>query len=242
MFKIIIFLLFLVPIGIFAQDNIVMTDGNVKNGKIISDDGHFVKYVDNDGNVFSIKKDYIKEIHYKNPNNNLPVKHKLSNKSNRDIVAFNVLALAYSNFGISFEHISNSGYLGFRIPFSFQFRRGEDPVFTRHLFQGGIDLNYYPTGQGRIRYFVGPSISLGTVESVNFFEINPGDCKPVTSNHTSFSLRNGIMWNNQSDFSMSTSIALGIRHFENDEYSKWVNDSNNNGPFIRLECTLGFRF
>lgn len=238
-----ILLLAIIPVFLFAQDNIIMTDGNARNGKIISEDGNFVKYVDYEGTVFSVKKDYIKEIHYHNAKSSLKKESSYQKNTSRSILSFNPLALLYRNLGIAYEHIVKNGYIGIKIPFSFAVLGREGAVFpNRHLYQTGIDLNIYPAGQGSFKYFVGPSFHVGKVESVDVFEGITGKCEPIQSNHTTITLNNGFMWNSPSNFSMSTSLGLGVRSFKNKDYNHIYKDENNRGPVIHMECTLGYSF
>lgn len=230
-----LWLFFLVPMMLCAQDNILMTDGNLKNGKIISEEGSFVKYVDADGNVFSVKKDYIKEIHYQNPPKTAGKRFNSDANRSLSIFSADILAIFYGNIAVSFQKISQNGHFGFRLPISF-YGLGFDPPFTyTHLFQGGVDFNYYPSTNGIVKYFVGPALRVGSIKADRSLSDFFGYSKPTTSGHFTMLLNNGVMRNSVKGFSMSFLIGVGFRSYSQSDFS--------DTPLVlHAEFTLGRSF
>jgi hypothetical protein len=215
-----------------------MTDGNLRNGKIISDDGNFVKYVNAEGTMFSIKKDYIKEIHYQNPPKGAKQFSQNQSGSSNSIMAVDVLAVLYGNLAFSFQRISENGKIGLRFPISFLAWDLDLPFITKHLFQAGLDVNYFPSNRGAISYFIGPGFRTGTVEAGdNIADAFEKKEKSVESGHFTVLLNNGVIRNSKKGVSLSVVLSTGLRRFSNKEFSDGGMD-----PMIRIEFGIGKTF
>ncbi len=88
-----------------------------------------------------------------------------SQKWGRNIISINYLHILNGNSHLGYERLTKNGLLGLK--FSVNFNLGETTqsglLKYKRNFTTGFDLNFYPTGQGRIKYFAGPSFRVGAV-------------------------------------------------------------------------------
>lgn len=247
MIKKLMLLLALVPTLVFAQDKIIMTDGNVKVGKITSDSGNYIKYTNAENQTISIKKDYIKEIQYqsakkRNELSNASLGVKETNLGN-NILAYNFFALAYKNIGFSYERILPNGNIGIKVPLSFSLGDFESYTERGHVFQTGLDINIYPLGQGELKYFLGPSLRFGEMISNNdgsYYDTQSGQYiteEPLESSYVGFMFNNGVLWQPTDNFSLSSNAGIGLRGFESEEFNQGVSE-----VFFYMEASVGYRF
>lgn len=247
MIKKLLFLTVLLPSLAFSQDKIVMTDGNVKEGNITSDNGKYVRYTDKNNQAVAIKKDYIREIKYQNANK----RSQVSNQSpiidgsslGNNIISYNFFGIVYKNIGFSYERILGNGNLSLKLPVSFSMGKFDEYTNRGHVFQTGLDLNIYPLGQGDLRYYLGPSIRFGEMtdsdpdyvfengQQVNVQEEN------IESSYIGFMFNNGVRWQPTNNFSLSSNAGIGIRGFENEKFNDGISE-----VFFYMEASVGYRF
>jgi hypothetical protein len=90
-------------------------------------------------------------------------------------------------------------------------------------------VNFYPTGQGKWRYFVGPHARVGLGkqtdwvyyydESGNYLYDDTVEDEGI---YTRFFVDNGVMFTPVRNFSISASASVGIRYFPEAVYNEDV--------------------
>tara|TARA_R110001592_G_scaffold237306_6_gene496237 strand:+ start:50176 stop:50916 length:741 start_codon:yes stop_codon:yes gene_type:complete len=246
MMKKILILIALIPTLAVAQDKIVMTDGNVKQGNITSENGKYVRYVDSNNQTLSIKKDYIKEIQYESAKkrNDLAIKSSTQNGSlGYNILSYNFFGLVYKNIGFSYERILKNGNIGIKLPVSFSLGDFEAYTDRGHVFQTGLDINIYPLGQGELQYFLGPSLRFGEMISQSDGSYYDAQTQqyinedPKESSYIGFMFNNGVLWQPTSNFSLSSNAGIGLRGYESEDFNEGVSE-----VFFYMEASVGYRF
>ena len=104
----------------------------------------------------------------------------------------------FKNVSFSYEWFVYNGYLGIRVPLILGFNDDNYPP-TNKIIGFGLDINYYPTGQGRVRYFVGPSVEVGLIRYRDCWSIYNGGyytsmCKDSEKVYYSVVLNNGVLF------------------------------------------------
>ena len=139
----------------------------------------------------------------------------------RNVVYLNVVELAVQNISFSYERIVGpAGKVGLRIPVSFNLSGSANiSNLINNYFYTGIDLNFYPLGQGQSRFIIGPSLRFGStqLESSIYSPQNGGYVytnSPVS--YTSFLIQGGFVWCPVPELSFLMTGGLGTRYyFEN---------------------------
>ncbi len=89
---------------------------------------------------------------------------KLKAELGRSILSLNYLNIINGNAHLGYERITKEGNLGIKLSINLNIDNTEDGILKyQRDFTTGLDLNFYPTGQGKIKYFFGPSFRVGTV-------------------------------------------------------------------------------
>lgn len=210
-------------IGLIAQDYIYQKDGNkvaAKNIEILSDITKYNKFEEEDGKVFIIPNEEISFITYNNGDVRFFEREsKAIQRYNykKNMINYHLFDLIVNNFKISYERIMSKGKIGIQIPFAVGYSEdisGYDDV--QNKFYTGIGLNFYPTGQGKWRYFMGPSLTLGTGEYDHY---NDYGFAPYYERKETFVLRflvnNGVMFSPIPELSLSMVASIGIRYIDN---------------------------
>jgi hypothetical protein len=136
----------------------------------------------------------------------------------RNVVYLNVVELAVQNISFSYERIvGRAGKVGLRIPVSFNLSgAGNISNLINNYFYTGIDLNFYPFGQGQSRFIIGPSLRFGSTRLENSV-YSPQNGGYVYSNsavsYTSFLIQGGFVWCPVKELSFLMTGGLGTRYY-----------------------------
>ena len=228
--------------GVLAQDYIYLRDLQTriaaKNIKISVSEISYENYGADDGQVYSIKSNQVNLIAYENGEvRMIQRKSKIINNYDfkKNLITYHLFDLVISNFTISYERILQNGKLGIQIPFSFGYSAGnnfgENVVISR--FYSGLYFNFYPTGQGKVRYFLGPGIRLGVGHDNHDY-----DSQDYTDTfYGKLLINNGIVFSPIPELSLSAILSLGVRYYpEASNYNEEVRTS------AAFSFNLSYRF
>ncbi len=168
----------------------------------------------------------------KNTVNNDTFTHKLG----RNIISINYLHILNGNIHLGYERITKNGIAGLKLSVNFNVDNVDSDILTyQRDFTTGLDLNLYPTGQGKIKYFLGPSFRVGTV-SERYNSRTRGD---VIDYYNYF----GVFFNNGFNIQPTQNLylgfqgALGIGRFNSQQGN--INLTDVDGIFA---FNMGYRF
>ena len=205
-----------------AQDFIYLRDGGRVQAKVQSVDKKNVMYRnfnDSSSPLYSLKKSQIMMIAYEKGNVQLfkkesaIIQHYLFKKN---FVSYHLADLIINDFTLSYEHLFKNGTIGVQIPLSFGYNHYEGFNGFSNRFYTGIYLNFYPTGQGKWRYFMGPGVRVGKGEHRGgSWDHNLGQY--VSNNkynlfYGKLLVNNGVMFTPIASLSLSAVLQLGIRY------------------------------
>ncbi|MCF6169812.1 MAG: hypothetical protein L3J66_02390 [Bacteroidales bacterium] len=229
-FSLIVFIL-VFSSGLFAQDYIYLRDQQkriaAKNIRISGSEIRYESYDKTGGQVYSLPSGQVSLVAYQNGEVRLiERKSKIISRYDfkRNLFTYHLFDLVVNNFTVSYERILKSGKIGIEIPLSFGYSEnnsGYDDLSNK--FYSGLYLNFYPTGQGKVRYFMGPGIRIGVGHNdYGYYDGN----NYIENNSDSFYgkllVNNGIIYSPISTLSLSAILSLGIRYFPEANYSNEV--------------------
>lgn len=225
--------------NVFSQDIINLVSGDIiiaTNIVIKPNQVDYQNFNDKDGKVLSLPKINIKTITYNDGTEvKMVSKNQSSNKPNlaKNLINFNLFDFIISNLTISYERILNEGKFGIQIPFSIGYKDETSSIYipipgdieyTNKLvskFCTGINFNLYPTGQGKFKYFLGPSFLYGNGlyhDRENNYSSTYEE--PYNTNYFKLLLNNGIIFTPVDNLSFSIIGSIGIQHMLNKEIKK----------------------
>ena len=226
--------------GAFAQDIIYKTDGSKEEVKILQVGSREIQYkkFDNlDGPVYIINKENTVMITYENGDYDLfsrPMNGKnvdnqeLATDFARNIFAYHLFDLVFGDFALSYERLLPSGTVGIKIPVAFGFDEYDNWDFN-NIFYSGVGVNFYPTGQGKWKYFMGPHLRIGYSKANdwvdyyddqgNYWYSDEVDSEGI---YTKFFVDNGVQFMPLKNFSVSAIGSIGIRYFPEAPYEEDV--------------------
>jgi hypothetical protein len=222
----------------YSQDILYKTDGTKEQVKItmVTDkEIQFKKFTNPDGPVYSVPKKDVLMITYENGDFEMINKSTVSDKQaaktdleenfKKNLISFNLFDVVYYDFTVSYERILASGTMGIKIPLGIGYAYNSDfynnrEQWVKNKFYSGIGINFYPTGQGKWRYFVGPNIRVGYGKLIDYYSgyydeygnwvegevINEGI-------YTKFFMDNGVIFSPVKNFSVEAVVGVGIRFF-----------------------------
>lgn len=219
-----------------AQDILYKTDGSKEQVKItlVSDkEIQYKKFSNLEGPVFSISKRDILMITYENgdfemmksqSNDKQAAKTELAENFEKNLISYHLFDVVYGDFTFSYERILASGIIGITIPFGLGYAYSSDYInndeWIKNKFYSGIGINFYPTGQGKWRYFVGPNIRVGYGKQIDSYggyydEYGNWIEEDITNQgiYTKFHMDNGVMFTPIKNFSASAVVGVGVRFF-----------------------------
>lgn len=115
-----------------------------------------------------------------------------------------------------YEHIfGDEGNMSINIPVSVAIGEAEDLYGDEVEWWGGLGMKLYPTGQGKIRYFVGPEVRVISAKYFNSQIVYyDGWAENVEVNenyiHTAFLLNNGMIYEPAKNFIFAINLGLGF--------------------------------
>lgn len=190
-----------------------------KKIKVNSNETTYQLYDDESGETYIFSNKEISFIAYQNGKVRFfeaTEKVKKRNEYNPNFMTFRLLDMVVNNFTVSYERIISKGKIGIEIPFSFGYDddlSGYDDVNNK--FYTGLTLNFYPTGQGKVRYFLGPAVQVGQ----GFYDdsyYDQGSSSYVDDDLDTFVFRllinNGIMFTPIDALSIKLVGSIGIRY------------------------------
>jgi len=245
--------LFFVLINVSAQDFIYMRNQTdrvaAKNIKILTKETTYNLFADESGTDYSLNNKQISMIAYADGSIRFfEREEKITNRNNykKNIIHYHLFDLVVNNFKLSYERIISKGKIGIQIPFAVGYsdndrNSGFDDV--RNSFYTGISVNFYPTGQGVVRYFMGPAIQVGTgyFEDSRYFEGEYIYDKTDTFIFR-FLINNGIAFTPIDALSISLVGSLGIRYTDKTENNNNNNDDNHIKTVGAFSANLSYRF
>lgn len=246
----------------FSQDTLFKTDGTKEQVKItmITDkDVQYKKFSNPDGPVFSIPKKDLLMITYENGDFEMiknagtdkkAVKADLAQNFAKNLITYHLFDVVYGDFTFSYERILASGTIGLRIPvgIGYAYNTGlnnfgnENRVYNS--LYSGIGISFYPTGQGKWRYFVGPSIRIGYGKMVDYYsgyydEYGNWIEEEQTDEgmYTKFFMDNGVMFTPVKNFCVAAVVGVGVRFFP-----EASNNNNSVMPTGYFSFNMSYRF
>ncbi|GGK79503.1 hypothetical protein ACD591_08460 [Rufibacter glacialis] len=163
----------------------------------------------------------------------------------KNILAFYPLDLIFSNFSFSYERISSSGKLGVKVPLIIDMGTNSDfydnSFRENEIFGIGLELNFYPSGQGRFRYFITPAFHYRSY-SVYYYDYRPMQPEPqkADASMVSLALKSGAYFHLSKLFLVGADLGLGYRFFRTPDEDPYLFERNR--VFLPGNIHVGFRF
>lgn len=145
---------------------------------------------------------------------------------------------------ISLEYeyvVGETGNMSINIPVSYSIDKMENIYGYETTWWAGIGMKLYPTGQGKIRYFIGPEVRIIAADNnytdVYYYEGFTEE-KTIEENliHSAFLLNNGMIYEPSENFIFSVNLGLGFVNIDSeDSYSSFY-------PMATPSVRMGIRF
>lgn len=238
-------------VGATAQDYIYKRHQGGKIAanevEVLPSETNYKVFGDESGQVYSINNNQISMIAFENGDVRFFEKEEKIARGfnyNKNIINYHLFDLIVNNFKLSYERIVANGKIGIQIPFAIGY--GDDGNISgfddvHNTFYTGLSLNFYPTGQGKVRYFMGPGIQVGT----GYFEEWLYDHNTGHETHENidtfifrFLVNNGIAFTPIEALSISLVGSLGIRYTDKTDHY----DDNKIKTVGAFAANLSYRF
>lgn len=208
-----------------AQDYIYLRDNSARiAAKNIKTDGVETRYQLYDGvsnAVFALDNLDISLIAYENGS----IKYfkdedqlKSVYEYKKSLFTFHLFSLIVNEFTLSYEHIFSGGKIGLQIPLSLGFSNSNNNGFdnVNNKYFTGLNLNFYPTGQGRVRYYLGPGVQVGqSYYNDDVYANGVYVTDKVETLAVRFYVNNGLVISPVPDMSLSVVGSIGVRYLDN---------------------------
>lgn len=170
----------------------------------------------------------------------------------RNFIALNVFDLTRDNLTFSFEHTFKSGACSIKIPFSIGLsekdtmtnrydRPSIDYYSNNKIFSTGIDLYFYPYGQGFQKFFFGPSVEYGIVD-FNLYFSNFWETQNISVKSSYYALlfQSGILIQPFKHINLAFHGGFGVSKFDLDPpYERYYSKIH---MTFRLGVLVGYKF
>ncbi len=239
-----------VIINLKAQDFIYLRNQKprvaVKNIKVLNGETTYNLFDDNTGAEYSVNNNQISMIAFADGNIRFfEREQKVIKRHNykKNLINYHLFDLIVNNFKLSYERIISNGKIGIQIPIAIGYGNydnisGFDDVYN--TFYTGLSVNFYPTGQGTVRYFMGPGIQVGEGVFTDGYYNDSNQYTNTTINTFVFRflVNNGIIYTPIDALSISLVGSLGIRYTSKEDH--WYNQNVKTvGAF---SANLSYRF
>jgi hypothetical protein len=234
-----------------SQDLLYFTDGNMLKINLINqttDSISFTIYEASGTELYSVSKNELNKVLTKGGELIMfPVKKTTytGEDYSSSIVSVNTIHIPQGRITMIYQFLNKSGNLGFEIPVSVGLFNDSytDPlpeIFDIELysmFYTGFGLNWYPLGQRKVSYVLGPSFRIG-IGSSNYYYYDEYYYHDSYKQeyYSKLLINNGLVLNPSEHFTMAFVFSLGIMHRNSPpgEYKF--------GTTADFAINLGFRF
>lgn len=219
-----IILLFIAIAGFIcanAQDYIYTTSGELVLANITevnSTEILFKRHNNPNGPQYRLPRNQIVLIEYQNgtiekftvgdyvekqPADSMPVQSKYG----KNLIGVNLLNIALSNAHVWYERIFTPRF-GARLSINTHLGpfNGNDYTWVDYSFTTGADLNFYPTGQGRVRYYFGPGFRAGRLREIS--ALNKYD---FIYNYRAVFINNGVNFQATRNLFIGAQLGMGLQ-------------------------------
>ena len=235
-----------------AQDIIYKKDKTKIEAKVLEIGTTDVKYKSSsnpDGPVYVVPKSEIAIIIY--PNGTTDIFSSSENSHSkfdsisinfcRNYIGVDAVEFAGNSVGMIYEHtFGKKGMVALRIPFSVGFGTKNYSGYPNgKVFSTGFDIQYFPTGQGEVRYYAAPYFEWGMFRYSNYIIIDYSYYYPYqysNGQHLAGGIKNGLLYQPTRHFSFSADFGFGIKKDE----TSYPNESIQ--PHFKANVILGYRF
>jgi hypothetical protein len=253
---------------VHAQDKIIKRNGTTINGKVTEVGLRDVRYQinpDAGSAKFVVRKAELERIEFGNGEtviiNDRSARKTSSTPQQPENIQYGTNIIIISPFkaldsgpglGVSYERLVGP-YVGIIIPVSFMFSErylynsatgSQSKYFTNIYVSPGV--KFYPFGQRKVTYAVGPNAMLGFAKDIRTRYINDGSGGQTVTDIPTKNFRLGLLVNNYLNFQITSKInlgingGLGVRYFDRSRPNIGYNDGMQlTGEFA---FNFGFRF
>jgi len=124
--------------------------------------------------------------------------------------------IVLKRLSFEYEHVfGDQGNMSINVPFSIALAEVTDIYDDQVKWWVGIGMKLYPTGQGKIRYFLGPEIRVISASYSGYYYDHYDyytEQHDVSENyiHTAFLLNNGFIYEPVENFIFTINLGLGL--------------------------------
>ncbi len=221
-FVIALFLFAGISMALSAQDFIYLRDGSRIKSSIQRIDGKSIlykEYNNPDSPLYSLKASQVMMIAYENGNVKFFKKEKAIIQRyifKKNFLTYHLADLIINNFTLSYEHLFKNGTIGLQIPVSFGYGEYYEFDSFKNNFYSGLSLNFYPLGQGKWRYLLGPALRIGQGdyddEYYDFTTEQYVDQSQKGIFYGKLLINNGVMFTPIESLSVTAVLSLGVRY------------------------------
>lgn len=159
----------------------------------------------------------------------------IENNSRISIMLSDVLVRRIS---LEYERVLADGNMSFHIPFSVTISPFEDPWSDDLHWWAGMGVKFYPTGQGTVRYFLGPEFRVMSVTESGYYGYYDSSQTYADEDYinTAFLINNGLIYSPTDNFFVSANLGIGFLSRNPDSYYEAL------VPYATPSFRLGFKF
>lgn len=238
-----------------AQDAIYKKDKTKIDAKVLEVGNWDIKYKaasNPDGPVYTLPKSDIVIIIYQNGTSDIFSSTEktsckkfdsLSVNFCRNFIGIDIGEFTNNAVNMTYEHtFGKKGSFALRLPFSVGVMQ-RDYYYgygNQKILSTGLDFLFFPTGQGKVRYYAAPYAEFGMYHyrGIFYYEDYYNPNNPYNFYYTGYrfegGVKNGILFQPTRHFSVSADLGFGIKN-EDGSYNRAT-------PTTRANLLLGYRF
>jgi len=241
----------------FAQDVIYKADNTKVEGKVLEVNTFEIKYKlasDPEGPIRVISIPDLVFISYQSGSHQIFSPENRSSQPKFDSLPFNfcknfigldIAEFIYPSFGMAYERIFGmKGFFGLRVPFSIGLANqysAYDNYAKGKIFNTGVDFIYFPTGQGKLKYYVAPYFEWGVFRYRNYGYSNSSSyyqnyIDKSDGQHYVGGIKNGVLCQPTRHFCLSADFGIAIKKDETNRSGETIHSD------FKVNILVGFRF
>ena len=240
-----IHILFLFTVVCYGQQDTIYLNPTEKTlGKVKEISSERVKIEKQNGTIYDLDINDVFRIVYSDGEVEMLIKKRedeyFKNKQytdhfGRNIVSVNFIYVLLKTIEVHYEYFLMEGGVSLKPYGSYYLDSQSRSTELLKDYAFGLDANYYPAGQGRIKYFLGPGIEYGRYESSRVVRF-PGGIVTTSPENVNFYfayLNNGVLFQPSPKLSIGLVLALGFR----EDIGRGSADSH-----TEFRANFGYRF
>ena len=218
------------------QDSLFISNKQAIKGEITEIIGDTIVILGEDKVFYRIDKSDVRGVVFSDAENAYQFEFSELAKRNNLFSLDVLLPVIHTELALYYERFFLAGYISMRTSFNYNFNYDAYISNIDRHYSVGLDILYYPTAQGKYKYFCGPGIELGAYDHIYYSDPQTMTMELNRKDFYFIYFNNGVLYQITKQLNIGFSFGFGVRNNSN------TYDDEQLHNYYNFKTNLGYRF